>query len=204
MNTQVLKQSLRQRIIASRNNISSTARVAYDAAIGQRILQMQEYREAHVVLAYMNFGSEFGSDVWLQQVLAEGKQLLLPKVNRETKVLDIYRVADLQRDLAPGVWTIREPQPQRCQRIDTLSEIDFILIPGVAFSRDGARLGYGGGFYDKLLARMNIENVVIKSASRVAAAYGLQLVEGIPQEITDRKVQWLVTENETIHCAATH
>jgi 5-formyltetrahydrofolate cyclo-ligase len=80
--------------------------------------------------------------------------------------------------------------------VDALDTIDFILLPGVAFGRDGARLGYGGGFYDKLLARLTHKPVL------AAGAYGMQLIEDIPQEATDRKVEWLATENETIHCAA--
>jgi 5-formyltetrahydrofolate cyclo-ligase len=66
----------------------------------------------------------------------------------------------------------------------------------VAFGRDGARLGYGGGFYDKFLARLSHQPAL------VAAAFSLQLVEGIPQEPTDRKVDKLITEHEIIHCAA--
>jgi 5-formyltetrahydrofolate cyclo-ligase len=66
----------------------------------------------------------------------------------------------------------------------------------VAFGLDGARLGYGGGFYDKLLARLSHQ------PSLVAAAYALQVVNNIPQEDTDRKVEWLITEQKTIHCVA--
>jgi 5-formyltetrahydrofolate cyclo-ligase len=172
-------------------------RTQFSAAIVERILQMPEYRVAQAVLGYMNFGAEFESEIWVRQALADGKQLLLPKVNRATNELDVYRVADLQTDLAPGLWNIREPLPDRCVKIDTL-EVDFILLPGVAFGRDGARLGYGGGFYDKLLARLDDNNCAACSPSLVAAVYSMQLVESIPQEVTDRKVQWLVTEKGTI------
>ena len=72
--------------------------------------------------------------------------------------------------------------------------MDFILLPGVAFTREGARLGYGGGFYDKLLAQMPHRPAL------VAGAFALQVVHEIPQEKTDRKVEWLVTEDETIRC----
>jgi 5-formyltetrahydrofolate cyclo-ligase len=83
--------------------------------------------------------------------------------------------------------------------VDALEQVDFILLPGVAFTRDGARLGYGGGFYDKLLARVE------QSAGHpalVAAAFSMQLIKEIPQEVTDRKVEWLLTESEAIHCSA--
>lgn len=195
MSTQAMKQAIRQRIIADREQLSAALRARLSAEITGRIVQLARYRAAHTVLGYMNFGAEFGSESFVRRVLADGKQLLLPRVNRATKELDVYRVTDLQHELAPGMWGIREPLPERCDRVDALKQVDFILLPGVAFGRDGARLGYGGGFYDKLVARMTHQ------AARVAAAFSMQIVEGIPQEATDRKVEWLVTENETIHCA---
>ena len=221
MITQGLKQTIRQRILSEREQLSAGLRTQLSIEIVRRIVQLPEYQNAHVVLGYMNFGAEFESELWVRQALADGKTLLLPKVNRATNELDIYRVADLQHDLAPGLWNIREPLPERCAKVDALEEVDFILLPGVAFGRDGARLGYGGGYYDKLLmkllairlgeqtalakslviARRDEEGGVAHSLALVAAAYSMQLVEGIPQEATDRKVQWLVTENETINCS---
>ncbi len=202
MNTQVLKQAFRQRIISEREKMPAGLRLQYSAEIVRRIVQLPEYQAARAVLGYMNFGAEFESEILVRQVLEDGKQLLLPNVNRVTNELDIYRVVNLQLDLAPGVWNIREPLADRCNKVNSLEEIDFILLPGVAFGRDGARLGYGGGFYDKLLAQLDDANRMEHRLVLVAGAYAIQLVEDIPQEGTDRKVQWLVTENETISCAA--
>jgi len=88
---------------------------------------------------------------------------------------------------------------ERCERLETLNEVEFALLPGVAFTRGGARLGYGGGFYDKLLAGSDAgrERPVL-----VAAAFALQIVEQLPQEATDIKVERIVTEQETIACTA--
>lgn len=196
MSTQAMKQAIRQRIIAARQQMAEQERARLSCAIAARIASLDAYRTASTVLAYLNFGAEFAAEGLVQQALQEGKRVLLPKVNRATNELDVYRVADLQHDVAPGLWDIREPLAERCTRIDALEAVDFILLPGVAFGRDGARLGYGGGFYDKLLARLKHDPVL------AAGAYAMQIVEGIPQEATDRKVEWLVTENETIHCAA--
>ncbi len=195
MSAQAMKQAIRQRIIADRKQLPATLRAQFSGEITQRILQMPVYQTACTVLGYMSFGAEFVSDSLMQQVLADGKQLLLPKVNLATNELDLYRVTDLQHDLAPGVWGIREPLLEQCVRVDALEEVDFALLPGVAFGRDGARLGYGGGFYDKLLAHLTHRPAL------VAAAYTMQIVAGIPQEETDRKVEWLVTEIETIDCS---
>lgn len=195
MNFSAQKQTIRKSILALREQLPPDTRAAYSAAITERLLQLPAYWQADVVLGYMNFGAEFASELWVARVLAEGKRLVLPKVNHHTNQLDLYWVDDPENQLAAGLWGIREPIVERCERLDTLNEVEFALLPGVAFARDGARLGYGGGFYDKLLARMTHRPVL------VAAAFALQVVEQIPQEATDVKVAWIVTEQETIACS---
>ncbi len=196
MNIQVRKQALRQRIIADRDALSAAERSHWSRAVTENVCALQSYQAAQTVLGYMNFGGEFSADLWVQQALDDGKRVLLPRVNRASKHLDLYEVRDLQHDVAPGLWNIREPLVERCTRFEALGELDFILLPGVAFTRDGARLGYGGGYFDKLIARLP------HSPTLAAGTFALQLVTEIPQESTDRKVEWLVTENETIQCAA--
>ena len=194
-----MKQGLRQSIIAARQKMTAADRAEFSHAITLRILNLPPYKSAACVLGYMNFGAEFATGAWMQQALQDGKQVLLPRVNSSTKQLELYRISDLQHDVAPGLWDIPEPLPDRCVRVDALQQVDFILLPGVAFARNGARLGYGGGFYDKLLARINQGE---GRPALVAAAFSMQLVKEIPQEATDRKVEWLLTENEVIDCAA--
>lgn len=195
ISAQAMKQAIRQRIIADRAALPQGERAQLSREITARLLRLDAYREAHAVLGYMNFGAEFESDSWLRQVLADGKTLLLPKVNMDTRELELYRVTDVDAQLAPGAYGIREPLPQSCVTAK-LEEANFILLPGVAFGRDGARLGYGGGFYDKLLARMTHQPAL------AAAAFALQIIEQIPQEATDMKVGWIITEQETIDCLA--
>lgn len=195
MNIQARKQALRQSIIAARSKLAEAERTRLSGIIANRIAALTAYREAATVLGYMNFGDEFAAEIFVRQALLDNKQVLLPKVNRETKQLDVYRITDPADDVAPGLWNIREPLVERCGKVDELSSVDFILLPGVAFARNGERLGYGGGFYDKLLERIAHQPVL------VAAAFALQVVGHIPQEATDRRVQWLITEQETIQCA---
>lgn len=189
-----MKQTIRKNILALREQLSPDARAAYSAAISARLLRLPEYRQADTVLGYMNFGTEFASGLWAAQVLAEGKRLVLPRVNHHTSRLDLYRVEDLESQLATGLWGIREPIAERCERLGGPNEVEFVLLPGVAFARDGARLGYGKGFYDRLLAQMTHRPAL------VAAAFAVQIVEQIPQEATDIKVEWIITEQETIFC----
>jgi 5-formyltetrahydrofolate cyclo-ligase len=189
------KLDIRKKLLALREQLAPDIRNACSEAISARIVKLEIYRQADAVLGYMNFGAEFASEFWIQQVLADGKRLALPRVNRHTNQLDLYWVDDLENQLESGLWGIREPVVERCERLATLNEVEFALLPGVAFTRDGARLGYGGGYYDKLLALMTDRPAL------VAAAFALQIVERIPQEETDVKVEWIITEQETIACS---
>ncbi len=209
------KLGIRKQLITMREQLSPETRAAHSTVITARLLQLPEYRRAGAVLGYMNFGAEFASELWIQRVLADGKKLALPRVNRHTNQLDLYWVDDLESQLESGLWGIREPIVERCERLVTLNEVEFALLPGVAFTRDGARLGYGGGFYDKLLMkqlaiRLGEQTTLAKSLviapethrpTLAAAAFALQLVEQIPQEATDVKVEWIITEQETIACS---
>ncbi len=192
---QMLKQSLRKNILSLRDQLPEKIKTACDAAILSRLVQMPGYISAGTVLGYMNFGSEFASGQWAARVLKDEKRLVLPRVNRHTNLLDLYCVEDLENQLAPGLWGIREPVVERCERLNAINEVEFALLPGIAFSRNGARLGYGGGFYDKLLALAGRHRPVL-----AVAAYGLQVVETLPQEETDVGVDWIVTESEIIQC----
>lgn len=188
------KQALRQRIIAAREKLGAGERLRLSRDILDTIRAMPAYHQAECVLAYLDFGTELQTGYWVAQALRDGKRVLLPRVNRASKHLDLYPVVDLEQDVAPGTWGIREPLPERCNKEEALGRIDFVLLPGVAFDREGGRLGYGGGFYDKLLARLPHRPPL------VAGAFALQVVDDIPLEPTDRRVDWLVTEHETIRC----
>jgi 5-formyltetrahydrofolate cyclo-ligase len=122
-------------------------------------------------------------------VLHQGKILLLPRVNLQKGSLDLYLVRDPVRDLRVGTWGIREPRPDRCVRVDPHA-IDFVLVPGLAFDARGGRLGYGGGFYDKLLA-----HGLSPCAWLVAGAFKSQMVEKVPVDGHDVPMDVVVTEN---------
>src|SRR3989339_2074776 len=194
MNIQARKLTLRQRIIAARENMAAAERLRLSHTILDAGSSLRAYRQAATILGYLNFGAELDTGHWVAQALRDGKRVLLPRANKASKHLDLYQVQDLQLDVAPGAWGIREPLIERCIKEEALGTIGFVLLPGVAFTRDGGRLGYGGGFYDRLLARMPHRPAL------VAAAFALQVVEDIPLEDTDRAVEWLVTENEKLRC----
>jgi 5-formyltetrahydrofolate cyclo-ligase len=122
--------------------------------------------------------------------LNEGTTLLLPGVNRRERTLEVYEVEDPVRDLEAGTrGDTRTSAGSLRPRRPPGRAAGFVLVPGVAFDRRGGRLGYGGGFYDRLLS-----GGVSPSAWLVAAALGAQIVEEVSLVEHDVPVDLVVTE----------
>jgi 5-formyltetrahydrofolate cyclo-ligase len=182
------KKALRASVNARRDALDAETRRRDSQAITAKLLALPEYRAAGVVCGYASFGSEFDTATFCSDVVAAGKRLLLPRVNRTARMLELREVKNLRDDLVAGVWGIREPA-ERCPIIPP-SAVEFLLVPGVAFTATGERLGYGGGFYDRLLSGLNAKT------SRVAAAFALQVVDSIPAGPNDQRVHLIVTEGD--------
>lgn len=189
MERKEIKAHLRKTVLGRRDAMDAGTRAALSRTIVREISVLDVYRRAGIVLAYAGFGSELHTDAFLRHTLNEGKTLLLPRVNREKKLLDVYEVRDPAQDLEAGTWGIREPRPDRCTPADP-RVVDFVLVPGLAFDANGGRLGYGAGFYDGLLSRS-----VPPRAWLVAGALETQMVEEVPLEEHDVPVDLVVTES---------
>jgi len=187
-----MKAALRERILAARAAQDPAQRTANGARIVEHLLRLPCVRTAGTLCAYVGFDSELDTVPFLAAVLARGTRLLLPRVedveSRARRHLVLHEVRDIDRDTRPGRWGIREPDPARCPAIDP-TEVDLVLLPGVAFDRRGGRLGHGAGFYDRLLPGLRPDCV------RVAAAFSLQVVPEVPVEPHDQRFQHLVTED---------
>lgn len=185
------KATLRREILARRDALHPSARARLSAAALERTQALDAFRRARAILGYASFGSEVDTRPFLQQVLASRRPLVLPRVDREARRLVLHEVRDLDADLQPGTWGIPEPSPARC-RLVALAEVDFVLVPGLVFDPDGGRIGYGAGYYDRLLGAWPEPLPLL-----VAAAFELQVVPAVPVLLTDRRVDVVVTESRT-------
>ena len=183
------KAALREAVLRRRQALPEEERASLGMRIIASVLDLPAYESSGVVLGYASIGAELGTDEFLRHVLDDGKILLLPRV--EPGGLELYEVRDVVRDLAPGTWGIHEPLPDLCPaaKLDT---VDFALVPGLAFDRSGRRLGYGGGFYDHLLAGVQEDE-----ATLVSGAFEVQMVDEVPVGPHDVPVDAVVTEEGT-------
>src|SRR5215218_5611688 len=156
------KRALRQRVLAARDALSESHRSAASQSIADRFGRRADFESARVILVTLPFRNEWDTRLLVRAALAAGKTVAAPRVDDATRMLELYAIASLERDVVLSAQRIPEPAPH-CPPVSRES-IDFVVIPGIAFDLDGNRLGYGGGYYDRLLP-------LLSRAPRIAGAF---------------------------------
>lgn len=146
-----MKGELRGRMIARRDAMAPGERTRLAEALTREITRLPQYHAARSVLATMSIGSEWSTRKFLDRARADGKRMVLPRISPPPRRLQLHAVEDLERQLVPGIWDIPEPDPARCPRL-AFADVDFALVPALAADAEGFRLGYGAGYFDRLLA----------------------------------------------------
>lgn len=180
------KAGLRERALQLRAAVPASLHRQWSEAIAGRVLAHPGYLAAGTVMAYVAFRHEVDTAAIIQASWAAGKRLVLPRCAPGEKSLELYAVEDPQQ-LFPGAYGIQEPVPACCRRVYA-SEVELVCVPGIAFTREGGRLGYGGGYYDRFLTLLHAGTISL------GLAFELQLVASIPLGEHDHRVTLVVTE----------
>jgi 5-formyltetrahydrofolate cyclo-ligase len=185
------KRQIRRSILAVRRGLSEAEGLTRSRRVWERITALSCYQQARVVLGYMAFDHEVLTDGLIRRAIASGKQMVLPMVQSDRQGLALYLIEDLERDVAPGYCGILEPQPQRTRAV--VPEIlELALVPGVAFDLRGGRLGFGVGFYDRLLSQLP------RDIPTVGLAFDFQVIPRLPSQPHDIMLDAIVTESRVI------
>ncbi len=184
------KVALRREMVARRDALDPRVRDAAGGAIVARIVALRSFMAARTVLLTLPFRTEWDTWPLVQAALDAGKGVAVPRVNTATRMLDLHAIVDPVGDVGAGHQGIPEPLPH-CP-VAAPADIDWVLVPGVAFDRQGGRLGYGGGYYDRLLPMLP------RHAARIAGAFDLQLVGKVPVGPHDVRVDAIVTPSEIV------
>ena len=186
-----MKPEARRKILALRDGLPASERSKKSAAVAEGLKAQAEYINAGSVLFYVDFRSEVQTRMMMQDALDKGKRVYAPKVDRKSHRLKIFEVKDLAADLEAGYMGIYEPVEGHAGEADPAT-LDMVVMPGVGFDPAGRRLGYGGGYYDRLAERLR-PGVVL-----VALAFDCQVVAEIPSEEHDKRVHKIITETRVI------
>jgi 5-formyltetrahydrofolate cyclo-ligase len=185
------KQRIRRSLLAVRRGLSAGERLARSRRVWERLATLACYQRARLVLAYMAFDGEVLTDGLIRQAMAAGKQVVLPMVQADRLTMSLYAVDDLERDVAPGYRGILEPH-RHSARVVAPTGLDLALVPGVAFDLRGGRLGYGAGFYDRLLGHLS------QHTPTVGLAFDFQIMPRLPLQSHDIMLEAIVTDRRAI------
>lgn len=186
------KKEVRRQVLERRDALPAEVIAQKSAAIWNRLAGLPEFIAARRVMFFVTFGSEVLTDPMIRTARAQGKEVAVPKTVPKEKRLIPSLLLDLEEDLAVGHYGVREPMPAALRPVDPAT-LDLVIVPGVAFTEKGQRLGYGAGFYDRFL-------LLAPQARRVAIAFDLQVVPWLPVGEHDLPVHTIVTETRVIRC----
>jgi 5,10-methenyltetrahydrofolate synthetase len=184
------KLALRRQVLAARDQLAPDVRAKAAAEIVARLAALPSFRAARAVLLTLPFRGEWDTLPIVNAALGAGQAVVVPRVNVAARMLELHAIVDPLRDIGAGLQGIPEPL-SHCEAVAPAA-IDWVLVPGVAFDRAGRRLGYGGGYYDRLLPSLP------RHAPRIAGAFRVQLVNRVPAGPHDIAVDAIVTEAEVI------
>ena len=180
------KAEVRRDFLKRRNQRKEETRKAAGSKAAEHLLYLEEVKKAPVVFLYASYQSEMPTKDIFYVLKKLGKTVAMPKTDGDR--MRFYSI-DSWEELVPGYKNIPEPDANGREPLVPCAE-DVMILPGVAFDKEGNRLGYGAGYYDRYLEELGSRQPIC-----VGLAYECQIVkETLPVEAHDRKVRYLVTE----------
>ncbi len=181
------KKEIRQKMLALRRALSASEKEERSQALTGNLISLKAYQEAKRILTYLAMPGEADLDSLIRKALADGKEVYVP-VCLAARQMEAGRLLDMEH-FVKGPYGLRD-LPKGYSTISP-EEIDLVLVPGVAGSPDGTRLGMGAGYYDRYLSKVPYEK-------RVLVLWDFQVVEELPSESFDQFMAAIVTDTDII------
>ena len=178
------KKNIREEIIDKRNNLILDIKQNYDSLIFEEIINSEIYKKSKKIFTYISFGSEVDTIKLINYSFSNNKEVYVPKINKQTKDMIALKIHNFN-NMSVDKWGIIEPKSVDKTNIGT--DFDLIIMPGIAFDKQGNRVGYGGGYYDKYISKLN------NTSNLLALAYDFQMIQDIESESHDIKVDFILT-----------
>jgi 5-formyltetrahydrofolate cyclo-ligase len=182
------KTKLRRLMLDRRKALSNDEQRGKSLLIQERLISLKEYRTAEIIALYSSIHNEVEMEMVTNDAISAGKKVVLPAMSDgELRFRELTSASNMCR----GAFGILEP----CDYGKTVDPglADIIVLPGIAFDVRGHRIGYGKGYYDRALHRLEGKGKLI------AVCYDFQLVDEIMGEPHDVKVDIVITENRVVH-----
>ena len=187
------KIAIRKMIVQKREELGGLEKEEKNIAIAQRLFGMDEFKKSKTIFCFLSTSFEVQTERIILESLRLGKQVLVPLLDPGGENLKASHIPSMDIDFVIGEYGVRQPAP-KFRNIVPFSNIDFVVVPGLAFDSLGNRIGYGGGFYDKFFKK------ITGNVSRVAVGYDFQLFNLVPHSDLDEPVHFLITETKALRC----
>jgi len=186
------KKELRVRLLRLREGLSVSDCCEKSREIAKRLLVFPEFKAARTVHFYLSNAKEVQTDAMILEALRLQKRVIVPVVHPEDRALSFSELSGLDpAQMHLGPFGIRQPLSSFVKKT-TASEIDLWIVPGLCFDAQGNRIGYGGGYFDRVLP--GVEEKIL------GLAFEFQMVASVPIEDKDCPVDKIITEDRTIDC----
>jgi 5-formyltetrahydrofolate cyclo-ligase len=167
-------------MLEKRNSQALGDSAGRSALVQEHVVKSREFQYAKIIGAYFATGSEVKTDLLIGEAKRLGKVVALPRAEKD--MINFYEISSTS-ELVAGRFGVMEPLPVR-----PAHTIDLIVVPGIAFDKKGYRLGYGKGYYDRYLSEK-------KPQFAIGLAYNFQLLESLPHDAHDVKMDAISTED---------
>ena len=191
--TAVEKENLRRYILRLRNRQSISEIEQKSADIVEQVILLHEYVRARGIACYVSKDSEVNTRLILRNALDRGKRVLVPVVKTGDIELFFSEIKDLGKELQPGTFGILEPKPEFVRPVE-LDAVDLIFVPGIVWDREGYRLGWGRGYFDRALTKLP------EHVRSIGLAFNMQMITRVPKDQFDVPVNMVITESRVIRC----
>ena len=186
----MIKSELRKEIIERRKFLDENTVISASETIVKTLQSLPELQNTKVVLSYMPYGKEVDIKSLNQWILNQGKTLCLPRVISKME-MEPRIVNNIKQSFHKSGFGILEPTEDN--ELINISKIDLVLVPGLAFDKNGNRMGHGNGYYDRFLSSCSTSTIFI------GVAYSFQVFNTIPFDKYDVKIHKLITEESTMN-----
>ena len=185
------KEHMRQIMLGRRNGLSRDEVKGLRYKIEIKLFSWEKFLSCDHILYYLSFGNEVRTDAMIVRSLSLRKKVYVPRILKSAGKLEICEIENLEKGFVLNSLGIREPCGINLKTISS-NKIDAVVTPGLAFDSSGCRIGFGGGYYDKLFLELPDKSL------RIGVAYDFQRVGSLYQDPWDKKVEKVITEKNTL------
>ena len=186
------KEYMRKIMLRRRNCLSRDEVNDLSDKIEINLFSWEKFLSCDHILYYLSFGNEVRTDAMIERSLSLGKKVYVPRILKSAGKLEICEIENFEKAFVLNSLGIREPYGINLTTISP-DKIDAVVTPGLAFDGSGGRIGFGGGYYDKLFLELPDQSL------RIGIGYDFQRVESLSQDPWDKKVEKVITEKNTLH-----